>query len=441
MIPLEHAGFTLDISGVAGFFGGDEVLSAMNTIHFYKWRKYLGWYNSPGSYTVAKKYGRLANARFWKGLFPGGNTDINKFLGFDGEKGPSFFGAHSGTRMSHTSYIAHLLLSECESLKRVEAEKPVVVASSPTRKTADGIYPTCSVSIVQLPPLPEPGSLKRPWKIWIAIFPILASVGCAVTCGYFRDWYCFSMILLGMFSSGFACYAAGRGELIFSQPSTADGSPAGDGILYSGDRFVVLTGKEESVCAVTRGGFSLNLAGESQHHRMGVSSLLLVVQFLLQLLLIPQGTLFGQIMFLVTFVCSWLYNCYLSSIDKEEVQRNILMSSILGIDPSNMKKYTFTKRTTAVVFLLLVLQPQDKERMLNKLLPNKTDIWKKWKEQVLDQLDGEKPFDFPSIDSSNGKVDDHKLLENLYAFANNAYEMYEKHTDQATMISSNERKV
>ncbi|KAG8841616.1 hypothetical protein FRB91_004822 [Serendipita sp. 411] len=34
-------------------------------------------------------------------------------------------------------------------------------------------------------------------------------------------------------------------------------------------------------------------------------------------------------MFLATFVCSWVYNCYLSSIDKEEVQRGMLMSKVL----------------------------------------------------------------------------------------------------------------
>ncbi|EGO20228.1 hypothetical protein SERLADRAFT_400382 [Serpula lacrymans var. lacrymans S7.9] len=69
-IPLQHSDFTLDASGVAGFFGGDEAISAMATVHMYESRKWLGWYNSPGSYTVAKRYGQLANSRFWDGLFP-----------------------------------------------------------------------------------------------------------------------------------------------------------------------------------------------------------------------------------------------------------------------------------------------------------------------------------------------------------------------------------
>ena len=37
--------------------------------------------------------------------------------------------------------------------------------------------------------------------------------------------------------------------------------------------------------------------------------------FVAQLLLIPQGSLFGHIMFLVSFAVSWVDNSYLSSTD------------------------------------------------------------------------------------------------------------------------------
>ncbi|KAG2142553.1 hypothetical protein BD769DRAFT_1348918 [Suillus cothurnatus] len=43
-------------------------ISAMTTVHLYHRRRWLGCYNSPGSYTVAKKFGQLANSRFWDGL-------------------------------------------------------------------------------------------------------------------------------------------------------------------------------------------------------------------------------------------------------------------------------------------------------------------------------------------------------------------------------------
>ena len=41
-----------------------------------------------------------------------------------------------------------------------------------------------------------------------------------------------------------------------------------------------------------------------------ICAFLLLSQFIVQLLLVPQGTLFGQIMFLASFTVSWGYNVY-----------------------------------------------------------------------------------------------------------------------------------
>ncbi|KAG8773050.1 hypothetical protein FRC16_005490 [Serendipita sp. 398] len=222
------------------------------------------------------------------------------------------------------------------------------------------------------------------------------------------------MILLGMFSSGVACLAAGRGTLRFTQPTPVEGSPPGDGVLHSANEFLILLGSEGSV-----GAFSLKLGGEPQNHIIGFSALLLVVQFLLQLLLIPQGTLFGQAMFLATFACSWMYNCYLSSIDKEEVQRDILMSNILRMKPQDLKKYEFTKRTTAVIFLLWILQPSDKEMLLDELLPNNTATWKAWKKDVLEQLGSNAlPKSPPNVQKEEN------LLKSLHTLSDLAHTMY-----------------
>ncbi|THU96848.1 hypothetical protein K435DRAFT_858112 [Dendrothele bispora CBS 962.96] len=73
--PWTTSEFNLDTSDVAGFFGGEEASSAMNTVHLYQGRKWLGWYNSPGGYTVAKHYGRLARASLWIGLYPEARLD------------------------------------------------------------------------------------------------------------------------------------------------------------------------------------------------------------------------------------------------------------------------------------------------------------------------------------------------------------------------------
>ncbi|KAH7922535.1 hypothetical protein BV22DRAFT_1017093, partial [Leucogyrophana mollusca] len=72
---LNKSSFNLDASGIAGFFGGSEAISAMTTVHLYRGRRWWGWYNSPGSYTVAKHFGQLASSRLWDALFPGPNVE------------------------------------------------------------------------------------------------------------------------------------------------------------------------------------------------------------------------------------------------------------------------------------------------------------------------------------------------------------------------------
>ncbi|KIJ36777.1 hypothetical protein M422DRAFT_179050, partial [Sphaerobolus stellatus SS14] len=73
--PLQHSSFSLDVSGIAGFFGGEEAFAAMTSVHLFRGRRWLGWYNSPGSFYVSKKYGILARSRVWDGLYPGVNVD------------------------------------------------------------------------------------------------------------------------------------------------------------------------------------------------------------------------------------------------------------------------------------------------------------------------------------------------------------------------------
>src|SRR5258708_37465646 len=116
-IPLQNAKFTLDASGVAGFFGGEEAISAMATVHVFEGRKWMGWYNSPGSYTVAKKYGRLAKSRFWDGLFPGVSVNPAALFEYSGQIGPEYRGVCSGTVISNTGQTGYLFMKESESSK------------------------------------------------------------------------------------------------------------------------------------------------------------------------------------------------------------------------------------------------------------------------------------------------------------------------------------
>ena len=105
--PLSSSEINLDISGVAGFFGGDVTLSAMTAVHMSEVRKYLGWYNTPGSYEIARRYGRAARSRMWDSIFPGTNLDPSVLFELEGREGPHYRGIFSGTVMNKSSHAAY----------------------------------------------------------------------------------------------------------------------------------------------------------------------------------------------------------------------------------------------------------------------------------------------------------------------------------------------
>ena len=415
MSLLDSSSFNLDVSGVVGFFGGEEAISAMGTVHVYEGRKYLGWYNSPGSFVVAKQYGRLAKSRLWNGLFPGNRTEPTELFEYDGERGPEFIAAHSGTRIKDTGHTGHLFLKECQSL--------------PERKVEGRLTLPTPVTIVRLGPAPDERiypTLQRKWSSLIAAVPIIISLGGCVACGIDGDWYLFSMILLGIISNGLSCLAIGNAQLEFFHPKPANGSVLGDGFLHAGSEIVILLGEEGSVNAITRGKFSLKFphkSEESGHQPIGLAATLLLAQFLLQLLLIPQGTLYGQIWFLGTSTVSWMYNCYLSSIDKELVQREILVKRVLCPKRPVLSRYSLGTWTTMTVFVLLVLQPAESaRRLLDHLLPNETPVWKIWKQEILERLKDGRPLVFEKNDRDDLEEGENNLLKILYGDAEAAYQ-------------------
>ena len=406
--PLPKSSFTLDASGVAGFFGGDEAVYAMATVNIYQGRRWLGWYNSPGSYTVAKKYGQIAHSGIWDGLFPGIVVDPAILFELSGSSGPRYIGIHSGTIVEDTGHIGHLFMKECE----VSDEKAQVV---PGR-----ISSAVTVTIAMLGDAPEHRmnpQLPMPNTIHLAIIPILASLATCALCGIYEDWYCFTMILLGIITSGLSCFVIGSAKLLFTHPKPAPGCPMGDGMMTDHKEIVILLGVEGAVNSVTRGEFQLRFADGPDHGNVGRCASLLIIQFVAQLLLIPQGSLFGQIMFLASLAVSWAYNSYLSSADREKVQREMLRKVL----PMKLTKYKLGTRTTMVVFVLLVLRPSNPEKLLNTLLPNDTNTWNIWKRVVLEKMKGKKPLFFDDGDHEGVDPQEENLLKNLYKDAEAAY--------------------
>ena len=415
-LPLDNSRFTLDTSGVAGVFGGDEAVSAMATVHVYENRRWLGWYNSPGSYQIARRYGLLAKSRFFDGFFPGVHTDPATLFELDGLKGPRFRAAHSGTIIEETGHLSALFMKECGALegKLVEGRKTQAVG----------------VTIAELNHVPEAEMYPRRINAYSPIFasiPISVSIASCVACGVFEDWYSFSLILLGILTSGISCLVIGSGKFVFTHPEPAKGSPPGDGILSSDKQVVLLKGAEGAVNSITRGRFSLRFSSEPQYRNIGWCSVLLTIQFIAQLLLVPQGSLFGQLMFVISLGVSWIYNSWLSSLDKEKIQRDILLDNVLH-EPV-LTKYNLGTRTTMVVFVLLVLQPEEPVKILDELLPNDTKVWRKWKETVARRLLNKEKFEFVETDwELDGFAEQERtLLQTLYGDAQTAYGGYRQH--------------
>jgi len=407
--------FSLNTSAVIGVFGGDEAVATMATVHVYERRKWLGWYNSPGAYTIAKRYGLLTKSRMFTGFFPGVHTDPATLFELDGWKGPRFRAAHSGSVFDETGHLASLFLKECSELRGVPVEG---------RKTQP-----IDVTIAELHHVPErkmnPERLQMDTPI-LACIPISISIGMSVFCAVIGDRYSSSMILLGVVASGISCWVIGSGEFVFDHPEEAAGSPPGDGVLESDKEVVILRGEEGAVNCITRGRFSLIFDSEPKYRNIGWCSVLLMFQFIAQLLLVPQGSLFGQLMFVSSLAVSWVYNLWLSCLNKEKIQREILIKSVLR--RPKLTKFTLGTRTSMAIFVLLVLKPEEPELILDDLLYNDNQVWSWFKATITSRLYKKEELRFGPADWGVATMSerDQKLLETLYGDAQSAYDGYLK---------------
>lgn len=389
--------FKFDTGGLAGLFGGPQAVSAFAQVHGVRYRRYLGWYNSPGGLEVAKKYGQLANSKLFDGIFPGPDLEPAELFELSGLQGPEYIAAHSGTILAGTGHMSRLFELECESVKPVDV---------PGRRTT----PEC-VTIAQLsavpPPEMQPRLLENRWPI-IAFIPIAVSAATCALCAVYEDWYTFSLILVGMLSNGLSYYIVGRGRFVFVHSNPADGAPDGNGVFVAKHGPIVVLGPEGAVNSITRGKFEVNYGSAPYYHDIGSCAIVLCIQFLAQILLIPQSTLFGQVLFLISLAVSWAYNNYCgASFDVELFQRGVLREQILS-NPV-IKKYSLGTRTTMATFVLLVLKPNNAVLVLNTFLPNESKVWRIWKEAILAKLVGKQALYFNYSELHDGKLDGREI--------------------------------
>ncbi|KAF8437288.1 hypothetical protein L210DRAFT_2364543 [Boletus edulis BED1] len=427
-LPLDKPSrFSLDTAGVTILLGGGDAVSAMTAVHVYGNRRWLGWYNTPGSFHIANYLTSFAKSASFHNMFGGKPSskplsrtvqmDPTSLLGLDRSKGPKFRAAHSGTIIEETGYVASLFMKECAAW---DSDGKVVQG----RRTQP-----IGITIADLGPAP-PSELyparSHVCTLLFASIPIAVSIGTCAVSAVYGDLYASSLILGGIVASGLFCFLLGSADLVFTHPEPAKGSPAGDGILGSDKEIVLLRGTEGAVNSITRGGFTLRFASECQYKLIRWCSLLFFAQSISQLFLIPQASLFGQVMFLASIGISALYNAWISSFDKEKIHRKLLFQSVLA--SPTLTKYTLGTRTTAVVFMLLVLQPQDPTKLLNELLPNDTRVWKQWKGTILERLHqpSDQAFQFAGkAGDLNGFAQEEKdLLKLLYEDARAAYNGY-----------------
>ncbi|THU77886.1 hypothetical protein K435DRAFT_786503 [Dendrothele bispora CBS 962.96] len=373
----QHPRFQLNSSGLAGFFGGDEAIAAMNTTQCYKVRRYMGFYNSPGGFRMAKHYGRLAKSRIWRGFYPDVYLEPHEVFSLDGGPGkmcPDFLGARTGVVMDRTGHLGYLFFKKM----RHEADKNLTCVKK-TRKTKP-----VKVTIVKLGGIELKNDVLCPALIrydvlLVNAFTILASLAASIVSGLSKDWYAFYLILLGIIAHGVACFILGSGSIKVNLVPPPSKSPPGDGLMTMEGDIMIVLGEEKEVFQITRGSISVEFPAWVKwngYFVVGACCLLLMLQLLVQLFLIPQATLFGQILFLCSFGVSFLCNTYLSSFDKEDLQRMTLEDKDGGVA----------------------------EQLFNRLLPNQTPEWKVFKKDVLDAYDETVELDAQTRSSERGTI-------------------------------------
>ncbi|KAH9857769.1 hypothetical protein C2E23DRAFT_719922 [Lenzites betulinus] len=365
--PLLTAAFS-------GFVGGDATASAHTASYLYGRRNVPSLYNSPGSYELGKRLAAVAQSRFWDGLHGGANVDSDALTRTSPSTGgPKFVASFSGTTIANTGEAAQVLLNHVKNLP-VDAVAEGRVTAPFAVTVADLYYAPASEIYLTL-------------KVAAPFLPILASIGASAGCAAIGDWHTFSMIVLGMVCNAATSTILRSGDLTFNRPASTPGSPAGDGFLEAGNEIIVLKGHEDAVSAVTRGRFALRFKNEAALGRLSTAATLATLQCLAQLIVVPQGTVVGQLCFLFSIAVAWLYNAHMVSVEKK-AKAKVVIDDLLASPVT--RRYSLGTRAAMAVFLMQVLKPTNIEEQLAALIPNNTRVWALWRKTVARRLRDEK---------------------------------------------------
>ena len=227
----------------------------MGTAYLIPKRRWLGWYNAPGAYEVAKQYSGLAKSHLFNALFPGSDRDPARILMVDGQVGPEYTPLYSPTIKAPSS-IGHL----GSLIARKASQMPVTVLDSGTKRTIDA-----RVTFVKLRRIPgelDELELFPSSSIIFTVITILISVGGCISCALVTDWFSFASIALGIIANGVACGVIGSRKLYlkFNPPAPSKAYTPGDVLLRTDTNIIVLVGFEGMVRPFTHGRFVLRFA-------------------------------------------------------------------------------------------------------------------------------------------------------------------------------------
>ncbi|KAI0822661.1 hypothetical protein BC628DRAFT_656941 [Trametes gibbosa] len=365
--PLLTAAFS-------GFVGGDAAASAHTASYLYGRRNVPSLYNAPGSYELGRRLSKVAHSRFWDGLHGGVNVDSDALTRTSPSAGgPKFVASFSGTTISNTGEAAQTLLNHVKNL--------------PIDAVAEGrVTSPFAVTVVDLHHAPTSESHPT-LKVAAPYLPILASIGASAGCAAIGDWHTFSMIVLGMVCNAATSVVLRSGDLTFNHPASTPGAPAGDGFLEAGNEIIVLKGSEDAVSTVTRGRFALRFNNDNALGRLNTAATLATLQCLAQLIVVPQGTVIGQLCFLFSIAVAWLYNAHMASVEKK-AKATVVIENLLATPVT--RRYSLGTRAAMAVFLMQVLKPTNVEEQLAALIPNNTRVWVVWRKTVARRLQDEK---------------------------------------------------
>ncbi|KAI0653199.1 hypothetical protein C8Q70DRAFT_646423 [Cubamyces menziesii] len=424
LYPLRNSTFSLDISSLAGFLGADAALAVMMLPHLHAQRRWWGWYNCPGSYHLAKRYGQMARFRFWSPSYRSAAVPHEVAVELEGVTGPAYTSAQSGAVLPRTGPLATMLVDACAEVETVEV---------------DGRYSAAmDVTIVRLQR--EPQALDYPrvphtHSKWLSAIPMLATLSTSVVCGFYRDWFIAFVVLFSALCHGLACLVMGNATFTYQHHIPHQTACFASGWLEAPKTFVVLRGTETAVAPITRGRFSLRFEHSKERYYITLCSVLLGLQFLSQLLFVPQGKLFGQTMFIASLVASWASHRLILARGKESIQRRILMADVLG--GPQLERYRFGTRTAAAVFTVFALREAigvDVEARLKALLPTDTPVWQLWHATVAHKIAQGQPLCFEKEEQWEWQEmhglstkDESALFTEILGDAETAYDAYREH--------------